>query len=69
MAWASSMGRSAAFLAAGAAFKKVYSALKQNRSSAGMDVELHNFKDFSQMMGFDWVTDFDAAHTGAVNNK
>jgi 2,3-dimethylmalate lyase len=54
---------SAAFLAAGAAFKKVYGALKLNRSSAGMDVPLHNFQEFSQMMGFDWVTDFDAAHT------
>jgi 2,3-dimethylmalate lyase len=60
---------SAAFLAAGAAFKKVYGALKQNRSSAGMDVPLHDFQEFSQMMGFDWVTDFDAAHTPVPDNR
>jgi len=57
----------AAFLAAGAAFKKVYGALKRNRSSAGMDVDLHNFQEFSQMMGFDWITDFDAAHSEATD--
>ena len=53
---------SAAFLAAGAAFRKVYSALRATGSSAGMDVPLHDFKAFSEMMGFDWVADFDAAH-------
>ena len=53
---------SAAFLAAGAAFQKVYTTLKDQRSTAGMDVPLHDFQAFSQLMGFDWVAAFDAAH-------
>ena len=53
---------SAGFLAVGAALDKVYSTLKRDRSSAGMDVPLYDFQAFSSLMGFGWVADFDAAH-------
>ena len=53
---------SAAFLAAGAAFKSVYNTLKTTGSSAKLDVPVHDFQEFSKMMGFDWVAEFDAAH-------
>jgi 2-methylisocitrate lyase-like PEP mutase family enzyme len=56
---------SAAFLAAGAAFSKVYTTLKEKRSTAGMDVPLHDFQEFSKLMGFDWVSAFDSAHAGS----
>ncbi len=51
-----------AFLAAGAAIQNVYSTIKQTGSSVNVSVPLHNFQAFSQMMGFDWVAEFDAAH-------
>ena len=51
-----------AFLAAGAAIQSVYDSIKAKGSSAQLDVPLHNFQDFSRMMGFDWVAAFDAAH-------
>jgi 2,3-dimethylmalate lyase len=51
-----------AFLAASAAIQSVYSSIKANGSSAKLEVPLHNFQAFSQMMGFDWVAQFDAAH-------
>ena len=54
-----------AFLAAGAAFEKVYATFKSQRSSAGMDTPLHNFQDFSKLMGFDWVAAFDQRHNDA----
>lgn len=53
---------SAAFLAAGAAFQSVYTTIRQNGSSAQVDVPLHNFQEFSSLMGFDWVAEFDTAH-------
>ncbi len=53
---------SAAFLAAGAAFNKVYTTLKEQRSTASLDLPLHDFQEFSKLMGFDWVSAFDAAH-------
>ena len=56
-----------AFLAAGAAIQSVYDGIKATGSSAQLDVPLHNFQAFSQMMGFDWVAEFDAAHTPQVN--
>ena len=52
----------AAFLAAGAAFNKVYTTLKEKRSTAGSDVAMHDFQEFSRLMGFDWVSAFDSAH-------
>lgn len=51
-----------AFLAAGAAIQSVYTTIKQTGSSGNVSVPLHNFQAFSQMMGFDWVAQFDAAH-------
>ena len=51
-----------AFLAAGAAIQSVYDSIKATGSSTKLDAPLHNFQDFSRMMGFDWVAEFDAAH-------
>ena len=51
-----------AFLAAGAAYRSVYQTLKAEGSTTRPSVPLHDFKAFSQMMGFDWVADFDARH-------
>lgn len=48
-----------AFLAAGAAFERVYRAIKENGSTAGIDTPLYEFERFSSLMGFDWVADFD----------
>jgi 2-methylisocitrate lyase-like PEP mutase family enzyme len=47
------------FLAAGAALEKAYAGLKARGSSDGLDVPLYPFKDFSALMGFDWVAEFD----------
>jgi len=43
------------FLAAGAVLEKAYAGLKATGSSVGIDVPLYPFKDFSALMGFDWV--------------
>lgn len=51
-----------AFLAAGAAYRAVYDTLKAEGSTAGSTAPLHDFKAFSQMMGFDWVAAFDKRH-------
>jgi 2-methylisocitrate lyase-like PEP mutase family enzyme len=50
------------FLAAGAALEQAYAGLKARGSSVGLDVPLYPFKDFSALMGFDWVAEFDAKH-------
>ena len=50
------------FLAAGAALQSVYSSIKDAGSSDQVTAPLHNFQAFSQLMGFDWVSAFDAAH-------
>jgi 2-methylisocitrate lyase-like PEP mutase family enzyme len=50
------------FLAAGAALERAYAGLKARGSSAGLDLPLYPFKDFSALMGFDWVAEFDARH-------
>jgi 2-methylisocitrate lyase-like PEP mutase family enzyme len=47
------------FLAAGAALQNAYAGLRARGSSAGLDLALYPFQDFSRMMGFDAVTDFD----------
>jgi hypothetical protein len=49
-------------LSAGAAFKNVYSHIKATGSSANLNQPLHDFQDFSKLMGFDWVADFDKSH-------
>jgi 2-methylisocitrate lyase-like PEP mutase family enzyme len=51
-----------AFLAAGAAYRAVYQSLKAEGSTTNPPVPLHDFKAYSQMMGFDWVAAFDARH-------
>ena len=56
---------SAAFLAAGAAFQSVYTTIKETGSSAQASVPLHDFQAFSQLMGFDWVAEFDTAHASS----
>src|SRR5262245_65686546 len=53
------------FLAAGAALEAAYSGLKARRSSAGMDLRLYPFKDFSELMGFGWVAEFDGKYRAA----
>ena len=50
------------FLAAAHALRKVYSYLKENNSSAGVDTPLYQFSDFSELMGFDVVAEFDKMH-------
>jgi len=50
------------FLAAAHALRKVYSYLKENNSSAGVDTPLYRFSDFSELMGFDVVAEFDKMH-------
>lgn len=51
-----------AFLGAAAAMESVYRTLRQEGSSANIRQPLYNFADFSKMMGFDWVHEFDRAH-------
>ena len=53
------------FLAAGAVLEKAYAGLKARGSSVGLDVPLYPFKDFSALMGFDWVAEFDRKHRDA----
>ena len=48
------------FLAAGAVLQQAYAGLKARGSSAGLDLPLFPFKEFSALMGFDWVSEFDA---------
>jgi 2-methylisocitrate lyase-like PEP mutase family enzyme len=47
------------FLAAGAAMQRAFAGLKTRGSSVGLDVPLYPFQDFSRLMGFDGVTEFD----------
>ena len=51
-----------AFLAAGAAFERVYQTIQSQGSTAGSTVPLYPFDQFSNLMGFDWVSSFDQAH-------
>jgi hypothetical protein len=53
-------------LSAGAAFKNVYQHIKATGSSANLDQPLHDFQDFSKLMGFDWVSEFDKTHATEV---
>ena len=52
----------AAFLAAGAAFESVYKGIQETGSTVGGSTPLYDFGKFSQMMGFDWVAQFDRDH-------
>jgi 2-methylisocitrate lyase-like PEP mutase family enzyme len=53
------------FLAAGAVLEKAYAGLKATGSSVGLDVPLYPFKDFSALMGFDRVAEFDRKYRDA----
>ena len=53
------------FLAMGAALRSAYSHLHQHGSSAGLQTPLYDFKDFSLLMGFQNVWDFEKKWAGA----
>lgn len=50
------------FLAVGAALEGVYGSLKRDGSSLETDVPLSDFEEFSKMVGFQTVWDFDAKY-------
>jgi 2,3-dimethylmalate lyase len=50
------------FLAAGEALRKTYRHLKENGSSVGADISLYNFGEFSNLMGFGAVAEFDKTY-------
>jgi carboxyvinyl-carboxyphosphonate phosphorylmutase len=52
------------FLAAGAALTSAYGELKDKGSSADLATPLYPFKDFSALMGFDWIAEFDRKYRG-----
>jgi 2,3-dimethylmalate lyase len=47
------------FLAAGEALRQSYQYLFENKTSKGIDVPMHDFKEFSNLMGFDHVAEFE----------
>ncbi|MDX5359721.1 MAG: isocitrate lyase/PEP mutase family protein [Alphaproteobacteria bacterium] len=51
-----------AFLAMGRAVEDVYSALHDTGTTGGMIDRLYKFEDFSRLMGFERVWDFDKKH-------
>jgi 2-methylisocitrate lyase-like PEP mutase family enzyme len=50
------------FLAVGDALRNVYRHLKENGSSVGSNVPLYKFAEFSEMMGFGAVSEFDKTY-------
>ena len=50
------------FLAAGAALRRVYQHLKNEGSSIGVDASLYKFGEFSELMGFRAVAEFDQTY-------
>ncbi|MGA3137707.1 MAG: isocitrate lyase/PEP mutase family protein [Xanthobacteraceae bacterium] len=50
------------FLAVGDALRNVYRHLKENGSSVGSSVPLYKFAEFSEMMGFGAVSEFDKTY-------
>jgi 2-methylisocitrate lyase-like PEP mutase family enzyme len=57
------------FLAAGAALKKVYAALQRDRGSHEVADSLYDFGEFSRMMGFEAVWEFDRLHAVDAANE
>lgn len=49
-------------LAAAQAMAQVYDQFRALGSSHGLPIQLHDFQKFSQLMGFDWVAQFDRDH-------
>ncbi len=54
------------FLSMGAALESAYSGLKRDGSSTKLDVPLYPFQDFSALMGFDDVSNFDKTYADAA---
>ncbi len=57
------------FLAMGAAVRDAYAYLKEHGSSRGLQTPLHDFKQFSLLMGFQNVWDFEKKWAGADDVK
>jgi len=57
------------FLASAAALQDAYAGLKARGSSAGLDVKLYPFPQFSELMGFDWVSAFDKKYNDNTERK
>jgi 2-methylisocitrate lyase-like PEP mutase family enzyme len=53
------------FLAMGAALEASYSHLLKTGSSTGNPAPLYDFRKFSELMGFDWVSEFDRKYRDA----
>ena len=53
------------FLAVGEALDRAYRGLREHGSSIGIDVPLYPFKDFSALMGFGDITEFDGKYRDA----
>ena len=52
-----------ALLASAHVMGEVYQQFQSQGSSQGLSVPLHDFQQFSQLMGFDWVAQFDREHS------
>jgi 2-methylisocitrate lyase-like PEP mutase family enzyme len=50
------------FLAAGEALRSAYARLHERGSSAGANVPIYKFAEFSQLMGFDEIAEFDKTY-------
>jgi 2,3-dimethylmalate lyase len=57
------------FLAAAAAMQEAFDALKAHGSSAGLKTRLYPFPQFSELMGFDWVSAFDKKYNDTTEKK
>ncbi|MGE3247751.1 MAG: oxaloacetate decarboxylase [Beijerinckiaceae bacterium] len=57
------------FLSMGAAVREAYSYLREHGSSAGIKTPLHDFQQFSLLMGFQNVWDFEKKWAGAEDGK
>ena len=56
----------AGFLAAGEALRRVYDRVRETGSSIGADAPLYDFQDFSRLMGFEHVWEFEKKWAEAV---
>lgn len=56
------------FLTVGAALRQSYGAIKAHGSSAGLDLELYDFMDFSRLMGFEQVWEFERRAADLTSN-
>jgi 2-methylisocitrate lyase-like PEP mutase family enzyme len=57
------------FLAAAAAMQDAFDGLKARGSSAGLGTKLYPFPQFSELMGFDWVSAFDKKYNNNTEKK